>query len=137
MNPVHDPVVPHSTSESLQTEPHGLVLADGLVAGGLAGLLTLAAAQWAPWLVMEIVGFLAAPVLLGVSVIEPPGALAAPVAIVVGSMLLYAAYALVIFRSRSVAAAMAWIGGILLLHAVCLIVWTGSAIAGLIDSLPI
>ena len=103
MNPVHHPVVPPSTAGSLEAEPHALVLADGLVVGGLAGLLTLASVQWAPWLVMEIVGFLTAPTLLGVSVIGPPGALAAPVAIVVGSMLLYAAYALVILVDHRIA----------------------------------
>ncbi len=108
-----------------------LLIADGAIAGALAGSATLVSLWWAPWWVLEIVGFLTAPVLLVMHFLPPQGALATAIVLVVGTMILFCAYAEAILHSRTEEAGALRFMVLLLVHAACLIVWIGMVIGGL------
>ncbi len=110
---------------------------DGVVAGAIAGLATIVATYLAPWWVVQIVGFLASPVLLATAIFEPATETAASAAIVGGSVLLYVAYGeFLAFCVRREITRSLWIVVILLAHTICLIAWIGTFIREVIAGLP-
>lgn len=126
-----------NTARTAVAHPRLVLLADGVVGGGLTGLITLAAVAWAPGELAAIAAFLTAPAVLATCLLHLPGGPAAAGAIVGGSMLLYGAYAWIVSRAASTNAAVGWIVAILLLHAACLITWAGLALTGMISNLPV
>ena len=84
---IHGPVLDKRT-RSIQRQ----LVAEGLLVGAIAGLVNLAAIHLAPWWLVELTGYLTAPVLLATSLVNAPGELAAATALVMGTALPYATY---------------------------------------------
>ena len=117
---IHGPVL-----ERAQSWTHRQLVADGLLIGGIAGLVNLAAIHIGPWWLVELTGFLTAPVLLATSLVNAPGELVAAITLVMGSMLLYGAYTALLVFSKSEQARAVWIVLVMLVHTACLIAWIG------------
>ena len=98
---------------------------DGLLGGAVPGLATLAVLYLAPWWLIGVAGFLTAPVLLATFVVRPPGMETMWIAIVGGSMLLYAGYVALILHWRNEQTRLALVLVIMLVHAACMIAWIG------------
>ena len=101
------------------------LITEGLLVGAIAGVINMAAIFLAPWWVVELTGFLTAPVLLASAFVQLPGDLTAALMLVVGSMGLYAGYATLLVLTRSEQMRGVWIMLVLLLHMACLIAWIG------------
>ncbi len=138
MSTVHDtavrftcPAVPRRVPDRPRHAVSWLLpIADGAVAGALAGSATVAALFWAPWWALEVVGFLTAPVLLVMQLVGSQGELASAIAIVGGTIALYCIYAEAILHSSTEETGALRFMALLVFHAGCLIVWIGMVIGG-------
>jgi hypothetical protein len=110
------------------------VLAGGMTLGAAAGLGTIAAISGASGLIVQAVAFFTSPLLLGVvhTHLSRP---VAQVTLVLGSMLLYAAYALVVFDRHTRRVSLVRLTAILTVHGACLIAWAGSILIAMIRAL--
>ncbi len=110
-------------------------IAEGAVAGAVGALATLAALAWAPMWLTGCVAFFTAPVLLATHLLSPHDAMLGSIALVGGSMLLFAVYAEAFVRARSEEAMMLRLIAIVLIHAACLFARIGLVIGDLSDRL--
>jgi hypothetical protein len=110
------------------------VLAGGLAVGAAAGLSTIAAIHWASWGCVQLVAFLTSPILAATLPLELPAAVVRPT-VLLGSMLLYAGYALAVIDLRAWHFRWTWALAILAAHGALLIVWVGRILSALPASL--
>ncbi len=109
---------------------------DGVLLGGIAGIITIAAMYLAPWWLVVIAGFLSSPVLLVTSLVGPSGDVFASGAVVLGSVLLYVSYAeFLAYCCHRELTRSAWIVAVLLVHMACLIAWMGLFLSDVVAGL--
>jgi hypothetical protein len=106
-----------------------------MVLGAAAGLGMIAAVHGASGLIVEAVAYFSSPILVAIFLIGLSQT-AAQATLTIGSMLLYAAYAFVVFDRRGWRLRPLWLMAIVTIHGACLAAWVGLIMSAIVRAVP-